>query len=81
MQQLQIKDRVFEVAAKLFGEEASIHKEDKNLVEAFGMSSIDVLEFLLAIETEFDFEFDDEALDETTLQNVDNLIGYINSKI
>lgn len=81
MVKTEIKERVFDVAVNLFGEEAKEQFEEKDLVNALGMSSIDVLEFLLAIETEFDFEFDDEVLDETTLKDIDVLIDYIESKI
>ena len=81
MRRNEIKEKVFEVAGKLFSQDTKAAENEENLVDAFGMTSIDVLEFLLAIETEFEFEFDDEYLDETTLQDINVLLGYIAEQI
>lgn len=81
MERNEIKEKVFEVAGKLFGQDTTEFLDKENLVDAFNMTSIDVLEFLLAIETEFDFEFDDEYLDETTLQDINVLFDYIQEQM
>nr|WP_297935795.1 phosphopantetheine-binding protein [uncultured Lachnoclostridium sp.] len=81
MERNEIKEKVFEVAGKLFGQDTAEFLDKENLVDAFSMTSIDVLEFLLAIETEFDFEFDDEYLDETTLQDINVLLDYIEEQM
>lgn len=81
MERNEIKEKVFEVAGKLFDQDTAKFLDKENLVDAFSMTSIDVLEFLLAIETEFDFEFDDEYLDETTLQDINVLLDYIEEQM
>lgn len=77
MERNEIKRNVCRVAENLFKEQADIEKDNNNFIEKFRMTSIDVLEFLLAIESEFDFEFEDEYLDESTLEDVNRLLDYI----
>ncbi|MGW0516075.1 acyl carrier protein [Crossiella sp. NPDC003009] len=48
-----------------------------SLVERYGFSSLDALEYLLVLEERFDVVFEDEELTEETLFNIDGLAEYI----
>lgn len=77
MEKEQIKKEAYIIAAKLYHEEVDLKDEIINFVERFRMTSIDVLEYLLAIETEFDFEFEDDYLNESILKDSQVLYDYI----
>ena len=59
--------------------EKKIKEEDK-LID-LGINSIDYIKFVLVLESEFGFEFDDEALDMNNISNVRLLYQYICKKL
>lgn len=50
---------------------------DDNLLRRYGLSSIDALEFLLAVEEEFEIAIDDEDLSEELVSSASRLTHYI----
>lgn len=50
---------------------------DASLVDQYGFSSLDALEYLLILEEKFDVVFEDEDLTEETLFSIDGLATYI----
>lgn len=53
---------------------------DLKLVD-IGVSSITFIKTIVAIETEFDFEFDDEDLDYNKFPNIGSLVTYVQNKV
>ena len=64
---------------KLFLDEKKIKEEDQ-LID-LGINSIDYIKIVLVLESEFGFEFDDEALDMNNISNVRLLYQYICKKL
>jgi acyl carrier protein len=54
--------------------------EDGEFIAEF-IDSLDFIEVILSIESEFDVEFDDEMLTFGSLADLDYLIGYIREKV
>ncbi|KUO10111.1 acyl carrier protein [Streptomyces sp. DSM 15324] len=50
---------------------------DASLVDQYGFSSLDALEYLLILEEKFDVVFEDEDLTEETLFSIEGLAAYI----
>lgn len=55
-------------------------KEEDQLID-LGINSIDYIKIVLVLESEFGFEFDDEALDMKNISNVRLLYQYICKKL
>lgn len=81
MKREDIEKKVIEIAEDMFKKEVSGDFETLNLIEYLDLISIDVLEYLLSIESSFDFEFGDEALGEDTLQSGKILLDTIEQYI
>ena len=56
---------------------ASPEADDDNLLRRYGLSSVDALEFLLAVEEEFGISIDDEDLSEDLVSSASGLTEYI----
>ena len=68
---MQIEQRVKEIAAEDFG----LNFEDvtnESTFDDLGADSLDVFEFVMDLEEEFDIEIDEE-----TCENIDNIQGFI----
>ena len=52
---------------------------DDNSLSSLGINSIEFVKIAVAIETEFDIEFQDNDLDASKFQTIDDIIGYIKS--
>ncbi|MER5968467.1 acyl carrier protein [Streptomyces sp. NPDC001922] len=50
---------------------------DTSLVDQYGFSSLDALEYLLILEEKYDVVFEDEDLTEETLFSIEGLATYI----
>jgi acyl carrier protein len=58
--------------------ESSLEEFDlEDQIAAIGINSIGFVRIVVAIETEFDFEFDDDYLDPTIFQSINDIIEYI----
>lgn len=67
---MQIEQRVKEIAVEQYGVELSQVTNETKL-EDLG-DSLDAIEFVMALEQEFDIEIEDEAA-----ENIDNIQGFI----
>lgn len=65
---------------KLFLDLSDEIKEEDQLID-LGINSIDYIKIVLVLESEFGFEFDDEALDMNNISNVRLLYQYICKKL
>lgn len=81
MERESIQQQVLEIAGKLFNNAEPLEGASDNLVHTYRMTSIDVLEFLLAIESEYSFEFEDDDLNEATLADINRLLDRIEGKL
>lgn len=77
MDQQVILAKIEEIAVQLFRDTEPMSDQPENLFYTYSMTSIDVLEYLLAIETEFGFEFDDSDLTEATVTDRARLVNLI----
>jgi len=80
---LEVRDLVFEKIRKLIAEQFSVEEETVTMETSFtddlGADSLDVVEFTMALEEEFDLlELDEEEL--TKLVTVGDVVRYISAK-
>lgn len=54
---------------------------DNNLIETYGINSIDALEILIHMENEFDIEIDEEDLNAELIDSISNLTECITNKL
>ena len=80
MKKTQVAEKILSLGNELFQKSTS-NLSVKDLYTHYEMSSIDVLEFMLSIENEFNFEFDDNYLDGEILKDIDLLIDYIQNNV
>lgn len=74
----KVKQIIIEVMELGIAQEAI---NGKDLINELGMNSIDAIEILVTIESEFDIEIRDEDLDSDLIQSLDNLINYIDERL
>lgn len=75
---MEIENKIIEIVVKYCELEnvAEILTQTGDLAE-LGINSISFIKIVVDLETEFDFEFEDEALDYSKFQKLDQLIDYI----
>lgn len=76
---LEDMDRLKKIISEIMEIRESEIKEDFNLIEA-GFNSITFIKLIIAIETYFCFEFEDDDLDIFKLQTLKELAEYIENK-
>jgi len=52
-----------------------------NMIEELGMTSVDALEVLIHVESEFNIMIDDSDLSQELVTSLDNLADYVNRKM
>ncbi|MCK2244365.1 MULTISPECIES: acyl carrier protein [unclassified Crossiella] len=81
MDRAELIRELHELAARMMRAPRPAVTEDElaevSLVDRYGFSSLDALEYLLVLEERFDVVFEDEDLTEETLFNIDGLAEYI----
>jgi len=81
------KESVEKKIKRMIKEKLSLNLEleqipsNENVVERFNLNSIDVLELLIGIETEFNIEIEDEDLNAELVESLSNLANYVMKKI
>ena len=77
----EIKKNVYEIRKEI---DISISDEkiisSKNVVSDFGFDSLKRISFIVAIENKFKIEFDDDDLDITKLDSLENVLCIIENK-
>lgn len=68
---MNIEQRVKEIAAEVFGDDLQIVNE--STFDSLGADSLDVVEFAMALENEYEIDIDDSAI-----ENLDTIQGFIN---
>lgn len=58
-------------------DDVNIDSHDSNFLEKYNINSIDALELLLMIESDFDVEIDDADLNSNLLSTIYNIADYI----
>jgi acyl carrier protein len=79
-----IHDQVIDITAKFVDESLSperIRLETTTDFSQLGLNSVTFTHFLIALEKEFGFEFEDEKLLMKNHKNLEELIAYIKTKI
>lgn len=59
------------------GDVKQLYKED---FRKLGINSINFIKIVIALESEFDIEFDDEMLDNTMFYSFENIVSYVKEK-
>lgn len=75
---MQNKERLEQIIGNLFGK-SNIDK-NSTISEIVG-NSMGYIKFIVAIESEFDIEFEDEILDITYFEDIGQLISYLQEHI
>ena len=77
----EIKKTVYEIIKEI---DISISEEkiisSKNLISDLGFDSLKMISFIVAIENKFKIEFDDDDLDITKLDSLENVLCIIENK-
>lgn len=55
--------------------------DEGNVIDRYGVNSIDVLELLVKIEERFDIEIDDSDISSELVESIDNMAAYIYSHL
>ncbi len=82
MQKDQIELKVGKILFETLGEELSV--EQISMTERFediGVNSLNFMKVIVYIESEFEFEFEDDALNVKNYENAMSLVNYINKRI
>lgn len=74
---------VFEKVKHIIGEQLSVNEDevamDSVFTEDLGADSLDVVEFIMALEEEFDIEIPDEAAEKVV--TVGDVVEYVKSRV
>lgn len=82
MRQIELKKverKVIETFSMILGEEANISQDGK--IKDLDIVSMDFIKIVVALETAFDFEFDDDKLNVRGFTILQDLINYIYESI
>ncbi|MFQ3307304.1 MAG: acyl carrier protein [Candidatus Midichloriaceae bacterium] len=74
-----IESRVLKVMDKKFEKDTSNLDLDTSITEDLGVDSLDIVEFIMALEEEFDTDIPDE--DAEKLKTIKDVIDYISSRV
>ena len=76
-----IQKRAFEVILSNFNEKETNNISIYSDFASIGVESITFIKIIVALELEFDFEFDDEMLLITNFSTLKSMVDYVESKI
>lgn len=74
-----MRDKVIDILCDFSGVEREKIEDDSNFVTDLGLSSLDVINLVVAFEEEFEIEIPDQKI--RTLITVRNLIEYLQSNV
>lgn len=74
-----IESRIKKVIMEKLDVSEEILKPDASFIDDLGADSIDIVEFIMDLETEFDIEIPDEEAEKLT--TVQDVIDYLESKV
>lgn len=80
--EMEVEQRLKELIAST-GEFIAVDKIDENtdMVQDFGFSSIEIIQLIVMIEDEFEFEFDDDELVVEKIAKYKDLVEIIKDKL
>ncbi len=70
-----MKEKILAIVAEKMRIDVDKITDDSNLVEDLGANSIDVVEVIMALEEEFNVQFDED--DATDMKTINDLVSYI----
>ena len=77
-----VEVKVKEIIIQVLNVESPIDELKCNdLIEYYGINSVDALEILIHIENEFDIEIDEEHLNAELINNIASVVKYIENTI
>ena len=79
MNQAEILEKVKKIVADQLSVDAGTVTPQSNFANDLGADSLDTVEFVMALEEEFDIEIPDEAAEKIT--TVQEAVDYINNKV
>ena len=79
MEKQIIKKQVKKILGEKYLQDTNL-KDNDDLLE-LGIDSIKIIELVIDLETEFNFEFADEKLSYETLYCIDNIVSYIHEEM
>lgn len=78
MERNEVFNKVVELAADKLSAEASEVKEETNFIEDLNADSLDVVDFVMALEGEFDMEIPEDDVEK--IKTVKDAVDYIVNK-
>jgi len=78
MERSEVFNKVVELAADKLSAEASEVKEETNFIEDLNADSLDVVDFVMALEGEFDMEIPEDDVEK--IRTVKDAVDYIVNK-
>lgn len=76
---MQIKEKVRKIVVNLL--QGSENLNDDEFLKTVGLNSINFIQMIVALEDEFDMEFDEEEIDDYEKISINSLCVYIESKL
>ena len=74
----EVTAKVKDVIVEQLGVDPDRVKSEASFIDDLGADSLDIVELVMAVESEFDLEIPDE--DAETLKTVQNVMDYLNAK-
>ncbi len=78
MERKEVFEKVVELAADKLSADASSIKEETNFIEDLNADSLDVVDFVMALEGEFDMEIPEDEVEK--IKTVKDAVDYIIAK-
>ncbi len=79
MERNEIMSKIIELAADKLSADAAVIKEETSFTEDLNADSLDVVDFVMELEGEFDIEIPDEDVEK--IKTVKDAVNYIDSKV
>ena len=80
MDNKEIEEKLKEIAAATCDELSEIEIDSEMDLTKQGMDSLDVLDYVLAVEAKFGIKIDNDEFDEESLGQIKNLVAFLASK-
>ena len=79
MERTEIMGKIIELAADKLSADVAVIKEETNFTEDLNADSLDVVDFVMELEGEFDIEIPDEDVEK--IRTVKDATSYIEKKV
>lgn len=78
----QVESKVRNILIEVLGKELTLKQVSMtDRFEEIGVNSLNFIKFIVSIESEFEFEFEDDALNVKNYENIMSLVNYVDKRV